>query len=97
MNNIVTTNIADSIDKQSEYEDILVSHPPHYQSEAGLETIDVIKAFTENLDGFEAYAAGNIIKYACRWSRKNGIQDLEKMVWYAQALIEKLKKKGDKI
>lgn len=73
--------------------DNIISHPSHYQSASGLETIDVIKAFTEDLEGFEAYAAGNILKYACRWHKKNGIQDLEKMIQYAQFLIEKLKEK----
>ena len=75
------------------YENDVISHPNHYQSSSGLETIDVIKAFTEDLEGFEAYAAGNIIKYACRWHKKNGIQDLEKMIQYALFLIEKLRKK----
>ena len=27
----------------------MVNHPSHYQSESGLEVIDVIKAFTSNL------------------------------------------------
>ena len=75
--------------------DKMVSHPAHYQSEDGIEVINVIKAFTEGLDGIEAYDAGNIIKYACRWPNKNGIQDLEKIIWYAQHLIEYLKKKGE--
>ena len=30
--------------------------------------------------------------YACRWKKKNGIQDLEKILWYAQHLIDHLKK-----
>ena len=61
-----------------ESNDILVTKPAHYQSEAGLEVIDVIEAFTEGLQGVEAVDAGNIIKYACRWHKKNGVQDLEK-------------------
>ena len=32
----------------------MVNHPSHYQSESGLEVIDVIKAFTSNLTGIEA-------------------------------------------
>lgn len=31
-----------------------VSHPSHYQSETGLEVIDVIEAFTFDLTGIEA-------------------------------------------
>ena len=74
-----------------ESKDKMVSHPDHYQSEAGLEVIDVIEAFTADLKGIEATDTGNILKYACRWKRKNGIQDLEKIIWYAQHLIDHLK------
>ena len=76
-----------------ESSDELVSHPSHYQSESGLEVIDVIEAFTSTLNGIEATDTGNIIKYAYRWKNKNGIQDLEKIMWYAQHLIDHLKKK----
>jgi len=70
--------------------DVNVSHPKHYQAENGLEVINVIEAFTANLSGVEATDTGNIIKYACRWKQKNGIQDLEKIMWYTQHLIEHL-------
>lgn len=76
-----------------ESNDKMVSHPPHYQSSKGLEVIDVVESFTENLSGIEACDTGNIIKYACRWKQKNGIQDLEKILWYAQHLIDHLKEK----
>ena len=76
-----------------ESEDKMVSHPGHYQSENGLEVIDVIEAFTKDLKGVEATDTGNIIKYACRWHKKNGIQDLEKILWYTSHLIKKLKEK----
>lgn len=68
----------------------MVSHPPHYQSATGLEVIDVIDAFTADLTGIEATDTGNILKYACRWKKKNGVEDLKKIVWYAQHLINKL-------
>lgn len=71
-----------------ESEDKMVSHPEHYTSKAGM---DVIEAFTGELKGIEATDTGNIIKYACRWKKKNGIQDLEKILWYAQHLIDHLK------
>lgn len=67
-----------------------VSHPEHYQSKKGVEVIDVIEAFTEDLTGIEATDTGNILKYACRWKKKNGVQDLEKIIWYAQHLIDHL-------
>ena len=74
-----------------ESKDVMVSHPAHYQSETGLEVIDVIEAFTADLSGIEATDTGNIIKYAYRWKNKNGIQDLEKIMWYTQHLIDHLK------
>lgn len=79
--------------KNAMYEstDKMVSHPSHYQSETGLEVIDVIKAFTANLKGIEATDTGNVIKYICRWNEKNGIQDLEKAQWYLTHLIEEVK------
>lgn len=75
-----------------ESDDELVSHPKHYQSKSGLEVIDVIEAFTDGLNGVEATDTGNIIKYACRWKQKNGIQDIEKIIWYATHLIQHLEK-----
>lgn len=75
--------------------DTEVSHPSHYQSEDGLEVITVIKAFTEGLTGIEAVDTANVIKYICRWNKKNGIQDLEKAMWYLQHLIEVRKQKQD--
>ena len=74
-----------------ESEDKMVSHPEHYMSKTGMEVIDVIEAFTDELKGVEATDTGNIIKYACRWKMKTGIQDLEKILWYTQHLIDHLK------
>ena len=75
--------------------DKMVSHPSHYQSKNGLEVIDVIAAFTEGLEGIEAVDTGNAIKYICRWKDKNGIQDLEKAMWYIQHLIDHLIKEDE--
>ena len=79
-----------------ESNDKMVSHPDHYQSENGMEVIKVIEAFTADLKGIEAACTANIIKYACRWYKKNGIQDLEKILWYVQYLIDHLKEKENK-
>ena len=70
--------------------DDMVNHPPHYKTKNGLETIDVIEAFTEDLNGIEAVCTANALKYICRWKNKNGKQDLEKAVWYIHYLIERL-------
>lgn len=68
----------------------MVNHPPHYQSDAGLEVIDVIKAFTNGIEGIEAVCTANVIKYICRWKKKNGIEDLRKASWYLDKLIEEV-------
>lgn len=70
-----------------------VDHPNHYQSESGLEVIDVIKAFTSELSGEEAFCIGNAIKYICRYSKKNGVEDLEKAKWYIDRAISVRKTK----
>lgn len=70
----------------------MVAHPPHYQSETGLEVIDVIEAFTFDLKGIEATDTGNILKYMCRWNSKNGLEDLKKARWYLNHLIEHVEK-----
>ena len=72
----------------------MVNHPEHYQS-GKIETIDVIEEFTKDLKGIEASDTANIIKYACRWKRKNGVEDLRKLVWYAEHLINHIETKGE--
>ena len=75
-----------------------VNHPKHYQSETGMEVIDVIHAFTFNLTGIEAFDTGNILKYICRWKEKNGVQDLEKAKWYLELMDQQIfEKETDKV
>lgn len=72
----------------------LVNHPSHYKTKSGLETIDVIDAFTEDLVGMEAVCTANVIKYICRWKKKNGLQDLKKAQWYLNKLINVVEKEN---
>ena len=74
------------------YNDKMVDHPDHYKSETGLETIEVIEAFTFDLKGIEATDTGNVLKYMCRWKGKNGLQDLKKAHWYLEHLIKHVEK-----
>lgn len=70
-----------------------VNHPPHYtQSDAKcpncmrpIECIDVVR--------HRDFSTGNAIKYLWRYKDKNGVQDLQKAVWYINDLIEKLTEK----
>lgn len=87
--------ILNSMDHRPKQESDMVNHPAHYKSKTGLETIDVIEAFTADLMGIEATDTGNIIKYICRWKSKNGLQDLEKARWYLDHLINHIKKESD--
>ena len=76
----------------------MVNHPSHYQSETGIEAIDVMKAFTADLVGMEAVDTAQVIKYICRWKHKNGLEDLYKARWYLDDLIDYLEestKKGE--
>ena len=66
----------------------VVNHPIHY-NKSGIETIDAIKAMTN--EGFEYYLQGNIMKYLWRYKYKNGVEDLEKAQWYLNKLISTIK------
>lgn len=61
-------------------------NPPHYK-QGNIEVCDFI--IDQKLD----YLEGNIIKYVCRYKRKNGLEDLEKARWYLNKLIEQVKQK----
>ena len=80
-----------------ESKDKAVSHPTHYAliPDKDVEVIDVIKAATKDLKGIEATDTGNIIKYACRWNKKNGKQDIEKIIYYATHLLRELEMKEE--
>lgn len=36
------------------------------------------------------FCEGNIVKYVCRYQKKNGLEDLEKADWYLDRLIERI-------
>lgn len=63
-----------------------VNHPSHY-TQGGIECIDALEAATADLTGIEAVCTANAIKYLWRWKHKNGVEDLQKAVWYIQRLI----------
>ena len=75
-----------------ESKDKAVSHPSHYAliPEKNVEVIDVIKAVTADMKGIIATDTGNVIKYICRWNKKNGKQDINKAIYYATHLLREL-------
>ena len=88
---------AEKLAKKSVYEskDPAVN-PGHYKSKNGLEVIDCIEAFTEDLTGVEAVCVGNILKYICRYKKKNGLTDCRKARWYIEKLIQHLEEQEKK-
>jgi len=65
--------------------DDVVAHPPHYTHHpSGVECIDI----TEHM----SFCLGNAIKYIWRCGLKeNGVEDLEKAVWYIRREIQRRK------
>lgn len=61
------------------------SKTDHYN---GTACLDAIKIATENLDGYEGFCTGNVIKYMWRWKKKNKLEDLSKAMNYIKFLIE---------
>lgn len=41
------------------------------------------------------FCEGNIIKYTCRYKQKGGVQDLKKVIHYAELLIKSLEEQQD--
>ena len=70
-------------------EEDLVNHPTHYNS-GGIECIQAIEASME-LEAFQGYLKGNILKYIWRMSYKGkALEDCEKSQWYLNKLISTL-------
>lgn len=62
-----------------------VNHPDHYTKHpSGIECIEITRHMSFNL--------GNAVKYIWRADLKNGLEDLEKAIWYLQDEIKKRKK-----
>ena len=81
----------DAKDVECEENEDVVNHPAHY-TQGGVECIDAIKAAVG--DGFEAYCAGNVLKYVFRYRYKGGVEDLKKARWYLDRLIAEVEGGG---
>ena len=68
-----------------------VNHPQHY-TQGGIECIEALKAATAGLTGIEAFCTGNAIKYAWRWKHKNGVEDIDKAIWYLERLRKEVER-----
>ena len=63
----------------------MVNSPPHYNA-SGIECIDAIEAMTENISGALAPSAANVVKYVWRCEYKNGLEDIDKALWYLKRM-----------
>lgn len=62
-----------------------VTNPQHYQTDSGLEAIEVIEAFFQ-----DDYHLGNAFKYLARAGKKDDReQDLRKAIWYIERSLQK--------
>lgn len=82
----IKNDIAKKAKLYSENDPINPNHYKHLPN--GLETIDIIQAWTEGLEGIEAVCTANAIKYISRWKYKNGVEDLKKARWYLNKIID---------
>lgn len=64
-----------------------IDHPLHYQSNKGIEVIDVIEAFNLNFN------TGNAVKYILRNGKKteDTIIDIKKAIWYLNRELDNKK------
>lgn len=43
-------------------------------------------------DEFRGFLWGNVIKYAMRWQKKGGVDDLKKLIHYSKKLVDVIEK-----
>ena len=65
------------------------TNPKHYRN-GDVECIDALKAATVGKTGIEAVCVANVIKYLWRYEEKNGVEDVEKALWYLNRLHDEL-------
>lgn len=63
-----------------------VNHPAHYETN-GIECFDAIVA-SQGVEAAKNFCVCNAAKYIWRHRRKNGVEDIEKAVWYLKKYLE---------
>ena len=71
----------------------MVNHPPHYQSDSGVECIDAIRAALGSA-GFIAYCRGNAMKYVWR-EKVDAAEDLRKAAFYLDRAASELEQRNE--
>lgn len=70
-----------------------VNHPKHYET-GKFECIDVMVE-TQGVDAVKSFCLCNAFKYIYRTSRKNGLEDVKKALWYLEKYVELGEKRDD--
>jgi hypothetical protein len=68
-----------------------VTRPKHYMLLPGVEVRDVIKALVDKMTNYHPMIAADYVQmmqYGMRFMEKNGVEDLKKMRWYLDKIIE---------
>tara|TARA_R110000796_G_scaffold76913_2_gene171815 strand:- start:52 stop:282 length:231 start_codon:yes stop_codon:yes gene_type:complete len=68
--------------------DDMVNSPKHYAT-GNIEAIDAIEAMTGQMSGTIAPHAANVLKYIWRCERKNGLEDIDKAIWYLNRMRQR--------
>lgn len=63
-----------------------VNHPSHYET-GNFECIDVMVE-TQGEEATKNFCVCNALKYIYRHKRKNGIEDIQKAIWYLNKAVE---------
>lgn len=66
----------------------MINHPSHYK-QFSREVIDTMKGMSTP-EEFKGYLKLNAVKYISRYQGKNGVEDLDKAIWYVTKLKEVL-------
>lgn len=66
----------------------MINHPSHYK-QFSREVIDTMQGVSTP-EEFKGYLKLNAVKYLSRYQGKNGIEDLDKAIWYVTKLREVL-------
>lgn len=66
----------------------MINHPSHYK-QFSREVIDTMQGMSTP-EEFKGYLKLNAVKYLSRYQGKNGIEDLDKAIWYVTKLKEVL-------
>lgn len=75
-----------ALERELEEEDIVVDHPPHYET-GRFECIEVMEEALGR-EEVKDFCLCNAFKYLYRCTRKNGLEDLKKARWYLNRRIE---------